>query len=92
MKYTVTESQWSRKTRGHQGAIKKDSFAFLMFYRFPESQWRSLCTTNAIERMPPEFRRRFKTQAALPNEGAVLRLFFGLWISGQMKHTSTPQT
>jgi len=32
-----------------------------------------------------EFRRRVKTQAALPNEGAVLRVFFGLWISGQMQ-------
>ena len=30
-------------------------------------------------------RRRVKTQAALPNEGAVLRVFLGLWISGQMK-------
>jgi hypothetical protein len=29
--------------------------------------------------------RRVKTQAALPNEGAVLRVFFGLWINGQMK-------
>jgi hypothetical protein len=29
--------------------------------------------------------RRVKTQAALPNEGAVLRVFFGLWVSGQMK-------
>ena len=35
--------------------------------------------------MQLEFRRRVKTQAALPNEGAVLRVFFGLWISGQMK-------
>jgi hypothetical protein len=52
----------------------------LTFYRFPESQWRSLRTTNAIERMQLEFRRRVKTQAALPNEGAVLRVFFGLWI------------
>jgi len=26
-----------------------------------------------------------KTQAALPNEGAVLGVFFGLWISGQVK-------
>jgi Type III restriction enzyme, res subunit/Transposase, Mutator family len=50
-----------------------------------ESQWRSLCTTNAIERMQLEFWRRVKTLAALPNEGAVLRVFFGLWISGQMK-------
>ena len=51
----------------------------------PESQWRSLRTTNAIERMQLEFRRGVKTQAALPNEGAVLQVFFGLWISGQMK-------
>jgi transposase-like protein len=45
----------------------------------------SLRTTNAIERMQLEFRRRVKTQAALPHEGAVLRVFFGLWVSGQMK-------
>jgi transposase-like protein len=40
---------------------------------------------NIIERMQQEFRRRIKTQAALPNESAVLRVFFGLWVSGQMK-------
>lgn len=26
-----------------------------------------------------------KTQAALPKKGAVLRVFFGLWVSGPMK-------
>jgi transposase-like protein len=57
----------------------------LTFFQFPASQWVSLRTTNAIERMQLEFRRRVKTQAALPNEGAVLRVFFGLWVSGQMK-------
>lgn len=57
----------------------------LTFYQFPVSQHLSLRTTNIIERMQQEFRRRVKTQAALPNEGAVLRVFFGLWISGQMK-------
>jgi hypothetical protein len=40
--------------------------------------------------MQLELRPRVKTQAALPNEGAVLRVFLGLWISGQMKlHLST---
>jgi hypothetical protein len=33
--------------------------------------------------MQQEFRRR--TQAALPSEEAVLRVFFGLWVSGQIK-------
>ena len=45
----------------------------------------ALRTTNAIERMQQEFRRRVETQAALPPEGAVLRVFFGLWVSGQIK-------
>ena len=35
--------------------------------------------------MQLESRRRVKTQAALPSEDAVLRLFFGLWVSGQIK-------
>ena len=68
-----------------RGVSRGSGGELLTFYRLPESQWRSLRTTNAIERMQLEFRRRVKTQAALPNEGAVLRVFFGLWISGQMK-------
>ncbi len=57
----------------------------LTFHQFPASQHLSLRTTNPIERMQQEFRRRVKTQVALPSEGAVLRVFFGLWVSGQMK-------
>jgi hypothetical protein len=45
----------------------------------------AVACTNAIERMQLEFRRRVQTQAALPNENAALRVFFGLWISGQVK-------
>ena len=54
----------------------------LTFYQFPASQHLSLRTMNIIERLQQEFRRRVKTQAALPNEGAVLRVFFGLWVGG----------
>jgi putative transposase len=32
--------------------------------RLPQEQWKSLRTTNAIERMHEEFRRRIKTQTA----------------------------
>jgi len=63
----------------------KEAEELLTFFGFPESQHLSLRTTNAIERMQLEFRRRVKTQAALPSEDAVLRLFFGLWVSGQIK-------
>ncbi len=77
--------KWKKQCPGVAASLEEAGENLLTFYRFPESQWLSLRTTNAIERMPLEFRRRVKTQAALPNEGAVLRVFFGLWVSGQMK-------
>lgn len=77
--------KWKKQCPGVAASLEEAGENLLTFYRFPESQWRSLRTTNAIERMQLEFRRRVKTQAALPNESAVLRVFFGLWISGQMK-------
>jgi len=60
----------------------EDLFTFL---RFPPSQWKALRTTNALERINEEFRRRTKTQASLPGQDAVLLLLFGLLRSGQVK-------
>ncbi len=40
--------------------------------------------TNVIERLNEEFRRRVKTQGALPTEAAALILLFGLVASGQI--------
>lgn len=77
--------KWKKLCPGVAASLEEAGEELLTFFQFPESQWLSLRTTNAIERMPREFRRRVKTQAALPTEGAVLRVFFGLWVSGQMK-------
>ena len=59
-----------------------DLFTFL---RFPKAQWKALRTTNALERINGEFRRRTKTQASLPGQDAVLLLLFGLLRTGQVK-------
>jgi len=59
-----------------------DLFTFL---RFPKVQWKALRTTNALERINGEFRRRTKTQASLPSQAAVLLLLFGLLRSGQVQ-------
>jgi transposase-like protein len=44
-----------------------------------------LRTTNVIERLNEEFRRRVKTQGSLPTEDAALVLLFGLVVSGQIR-------
>ena len=56
----------------------------LTHYAFPKSQWKCLRTTNCIERLNGELRRRIKTQSSLPSESSVLLLFFGIIDSGQM--------
>jgi transposase-like protein len=48
-------------------------------------QWKTLRTTNTIERLHEEFRRRVKTQGSLPSEDAAVVLLFSLVASGQIK-------
>lgn len=56
----------------------------LRFYLFPKSQWKCLRTTNPLERINGEFRRRTKTQGAFTNESSALVLLFGLLATGQI--------
>src|SRR4051794_19615390 len=56
-------------------------FAFL---RLPPSQWKLARTTNAIERLHEEFRRRIKTQTVLPSAETAAMLFWALLASGQI--------
>jgi hypothetical protein len=57
----------------------------LTFFSFPKAQWKTLRTTNTIERLHEEIRRRVKTQGSLPTEDAALVLLFSLVASGQIR-------
>ena len=47
--------------------------------------WKSIRTTNALENLNREFRRRTKTQASFTTEASAVALLFGLVASGQIK-------
>ena len=76
---------WRGRADNVVRSLEEAGAELLSYYAFPRSQWRCLRTTNAIERLHGEFRRRVKSQAAHPHEETVLRLFFGLYTSGQIK-------
>ena len=78
-------SKWKKLAPKVAVSLEEAGEELLTFYRFPNSQWKSLRTTNAIERLNEEFRRRVKTQSALPDARAAERLLFGLIISGQIQ-------
>jgi putative transposase len=54
------------------------------FTRFPLSQWKSIRTSNAIERSHEEFKRQVKTQTVLPCAETAAILFWALLASGQI--------
>ena len=57
----------------------------LTFYEFPRAMWKSIRTTNALENLNREFRRRTKTQASFSCEESAVALLFGLIASGQIQ-------
>jgi putative transposase len=57
----------------------------LTFFAFPKAQWKTVRTTNTIERLHEKFRRRVKTQGSLPSEDAALVLLFSLVASGHIR-------
>jgi transposase-like protein len=83
--YRDFSSKWKKLAAKVAASLEEAGEELLTFYRFPKSQWKSLRTTNAIERLNGEFRRRVKSQSSLPDARAAERLLFGLIISGQIQ-------
>ena len=54
-------------------------------FEFPRAMWKSIRTTNALENLNREFRRRTKTQASFSSEESAVALLFGLIASGQIQ-------
>jgi len=77
--------KWKKLAPKVVDSLEEGAEEIMTFYRFPNSQWKSLRTTNAIERLNGEFRRRVKTQGSLPSAQAAELLLFGLIISGQIR-------
>jgi putative transposase len=77
--------KWQLRCPAVVESLKDAGDELFTFLRFPRSQWKALRTTNALERINEEFRRRTKTQASLPGQDAVILLLFGLLRSGQVK-------
>lgn len=57
---------------------------------FPVAQWKGLRSTNIIERVFGEFRRRLKVQGALPTPEAVLIVMWGTLATGAIQLRRVP--
>lgn len=77
--------KWRLKCRAVADSLEEAGDRLFTFTRLHPSQWRSARTTNAIERLNEEFRRRIKTQTVLPCPETVPMLLWALLASGQIQ-------
>ncbi len=77
--------KWQLKCRAVADSLEEAGDRLFTFTRLDPSQWKSARTTNAIERLNEEFRRRIKTQAVLPCAETVPMLLWALLASGQIQ-------
>lgn len=76
--------KWRLKHRAVADSLEEAGDRLFTFTRLPPGQWRSARTTNAIERLHEEFKRRIKTQTVLPSADTAAMLFWALLASGQI--------
>jgi putative transposase len=55
--YTGFERTWARRCPGLVTSLREGGGELPTFFRFPKTQWKTLRTTNVIERLHEEFRR-----------------------------------
>lgn len=77
-------AKWKLRCRPVATSFDEAGERLFTFVRYPPEQWRSLRTTNAIERPHEEFKRRIKTQCLLPCAESAAMLFWALLASGQI--------
>jgi transposase-like protein len=77
--------KWRLKCRAVADSLEEAGEQLFTFARLPPSQWKSARTTNAIERLHEEFKRRIKTQTVLPAGETAAMLFWALLASGQIR-------
>jgi putative transposase len=76
--------KWRLKCRAVADSLEEAGDRLFTFTRLPPSQWRSARTTNAVERLHEELKRRIKTQTVLPSAETAAMLFWALLASGQI--------
>lgn len=83
--YSRFLGKWSKELPKVVRSLEEAGEELLTFYAFPQEQWKCLRTTNPIERLNGEFKRRVKTQCSLPSEDSAMLILFGLILSEQIR-------
>jgi putative transposase len=86
---TAFQERWEKDLPSAVKSLSNSLDASLAFFSFPEEEWISLRTTNAIERLNKEFKRRTKPMEIVAGENAcyLLLAFISLKMEASWRTT-----
>ena len=76
--YDELVAKWTPLAPAVARSLEEAGNQLLTFYEFPRAMWKSIRTTNALENLNREFRRRTKTQASFSSEESAVACCLGL--------------
>ncbi|MBK7551611.1 MAG: IS256 family transposase [Syntrophaceae bacterium] len=82
--------KWGKAFPSAMTALERSLEACLVFYDFPTEHWVSLLTTNLIERLPKEYRRRTRPMEILPGEAGCYRLLAFISLKMELHWRANP--
>lgn len=88
--FSQFKEQWENEIPSAAKSLENSLEACLTFFDFPEEEWISLRTTNLIERLNKEFRRRTKPMEILAGENACYTLLAFISIKMELHWRSNP--
>ena len=87
--HTFTE-KWRKDLPSAVNCLDRSIDSCLTFFDFPEDEWISLRTTNIIERLNKEFKRRTKPMEIVAGEHACYRLLAFISLKMELHWRSNP--
>jgi putative transposase len=88
--FALFKRKWQKDIPSAVSCLERSIDACLTFFNFPEDEWISLRTTNIIERLNKEFKRRTKPMEILAGEAACYRLLAFISLKMELHWRSNP--
>ena len=88
--FSAFKDKWSKEIPSAVRCLENSIDACLTFFNFPEEEWISLRTTNIIERLNKEFKRRTRSMEIVAGEQACYLLLAFICLKMECHWRSNP--
>jgi len=88
--YRTFHEKWNKEIPSAVKSLEQSIESCLTYLQFPEEEWTSLRTSNIVERLNKEFKRRTKSMEIVAGENACYRLLAFISLKMELSWRSQP--